>query len=370
MAERGVGQDAIDFFLSAHRQMHLGEQKISWDEITPVAAHQVAEMPVKGSREYDDLKALGTSNLGRCAVVKLNGGRSTTMGGQVPKCSIEAKDGMSFLDIVMRQVVANNDISGVEVPLVLMNSFFTDQVTENIVGKTPIIIMNFVQNEYPRIRQDSFMPLDTGQDQDWCPAGHGDFYHSFHGSGLVDALLDLGLRYVFVSNIDNLSAVLSPVILGMMVDQGKDFIMEVTAKTPADVKGGAPVIYRDQLSLLEIAQVPEENHEDFQNIEQFKYFNTNNLWIDLRSLKKIMAEKSMQLPVIQNRKEINGHQVIQIETAMGAALGSFGQPGLVNVPRYRFAPVKKVADLERLQSDQFELDSQYRIRQKGEAHSY
>ncbi|MGI9570528.1 MAG: UTP--glucose-1-phosphate uridylyltransferase, partial [Desulfobulbia bacterium] len=267
---------------------------------------------------------------------------------------------------VMHQVVANNDISGVEVPLVLMNSFFTDQMTEKIVGKTPIIIMNFVQNEYPRIRQDDYMPLETGEDEDWCPAGHGDFYNSFYGSGLVDALLDLGLRYVFVSNIDNLSAVLSPVILGMMVAQNKDFIMEVTAKTLADVKGGAPVTYRDQLSLLEIAQVPEDNHDDFQNIERFRYFNTNNLWVDLRSLKKIMAEKSMQLPVIQNRKEIKGHKVIQIETAMGAALSSFNQPGLVNVPRNRFAPVKKIADLEYLQSDQFELDSQYRIRQKGE----
>jgi UTP--glucose-1-phosphate uridylyltransferase len=370
MAERGVGQDAIDFFLSAHRQMHLGEQKINWDDITPVAAHQVSELPENGSNRYKHLKALGTSNLGRCAVVKLNGGRSTTMGGQVPKCTVSAKDGMSFLDIVMRQVVANNDISGVEVPLVLMNSFFTDRVTDKIVGKTPIIIMNFVQNEYPRIRQDNFMPLQMGEDEDWCPAGHGDFYNSFYGSGLVDALLDLGLRYVFVSNIDNLSAVLSPVILGMMIAQDKDFIMEVTAKTPADVKGGAPVFYRNQLSLLEIAQVPGKNHEDFQNIERFAYFNTNNLWIDLTSLKKIMEADALHLPIIQNRKEIHGHEIIQIETAMGAALNSFERPGLINVPRYRFAPVKKIADLERLQSDRFELDSQYRIRRKGEEHVY
>jgi len=370
MTERGVGQEAIDFFLSAHRRMHLGEQKLNWDDITPVTARHVSELPENGSEAYQNLKALGTSNMGRCAVVKLNGGRSTTMGGQVPKCTVSAKDGLSFLDIVMRQVVANNDISGVEVPLVLMNSFFTDQITEKIVGRTPIIVMDFVQNEYPRIEQNDFMPLDTGNDEDWCPAGHGDFYHSFYGSGLVDALLDLGLRYVFVSNIDNLSAVLSPVILGMMIAQDKDFIMEVTAKTPEDVKGGAPVFYQDRLSLLEIAQVPEGHHDDFQNIERFGYFNTNNLWIDLSSLKKIMMEKSMQLPVIQNRKEINGHKVIQIETAMGAALSSFKQPGLFNVPRYRFAPVKKVSDLEQLQSDEFELDSQYRIRRRGEKRFY
>lgn len=370
MTERGVRPDAIEFFLSAHRQLDLEEQKLNWDDITPVTATHVSELPEKGGEEYDYYKDLGTRNLGSCAVVKLNGGRSTTMGGQVPKCTINAKDGMSFLDIVMHQVVANNDISGVEVPLVLMNSFFTDQMTEKIVGRTPIIIMNFVQNEYPRIREDNFMPLETGEDEDWCPAGHGDFYNSFYGSGLVDALLDLGLRYVFVSNIDNLSAVLSPVILGMMVAQNKDFIMEVTAKTSADVKGGAPVFHRDRLSLLEIAQVPEEYQDDFENIRRFRYFNTNNLWIDLSSLKKIMMEKSMQLPVIQNRKEIHGHKIIQIETAMGAALSSFKKPGLFNVPRYRFAPVKKVSDLEQLQSDEFELDSQYRVRRRGDKRVY
>ena len=370
MSQRGVSQDAIDFFLSARRQLDLGAQKINWDDITPVAPSQVSELPDKGSEAYQPLKALGTENLGRCAVIKLNGGRSTTMGGQVPKCMVSAKDGMSFLDIVMRQVVANNDKSGVEVPLVLMNSFFTDQISEEIVGRTPIIIMNFVQNEYPRIRQDNFMPLETGGDEDWCPAGHGDFYHSFFGSGLVDTLLDLGLRYVFVSNIDNLSAVLSPVILGMMIDQNRDFVMEVTAKTPADVKGGAPVCYQDRLSLLEIAQVPDGYRDDFQDIERFGYFNTNNLWIDLRSLKKIMMERSMQLPVIRNNKKIKGHKIIQIETAMGAALSSFRQPGLFNVPRYRFAPVKKVSDLEKLQSDEFELDSQYRIRRRGDERIY
>jgi len=366
MAGRGVRQQEIEFFLSARRLMGVRDEKLNWDEITPIARGSVPSLPEKESEEYAALENLGKQHLGQCAVVKLNGGRSTTMGGQVPKCMVPAKNGMSFLDIVMHQVVATNDRIGVEVPLVLMNSFFTDQVTEKIVGKTPLIIMNFVQNEYPRIRQDNLMPLETGSEEDWCPAGHGNFYASFYGSGLVDSLLDLGLRYVFVSNIDNLSAELSPVILGMMVAGNKDFLMEVTAKTAEDVKGGAPVYYREQLSLLEIAQIPEAYHGDFQNIERFGYFNTNNLWIDLISLKKIMDTDSMQLPIIQNRKTIRDTGVIQIETAMGAALSCFNRPGLLDVPRYRFAPVKKVSDLEQLQSDQFHMDNQYRIRRKDD----
>jgi len=183
MAARGVRRQEIDFFLSARRLMGGSEEKINWDDITPIARGSVPGLPEKGSDEYDALKRLGREYLGQCVVVKLNGGRSTTMGGQVPKCMVPAKNGMSFLDIVMHQVVATNDRTGVEVPLVLMNSFFTDQVTEKLVGKTPLIIMNFVQNEYPRIRQDNFMPLETGSEEDWCPAGHGNFYASFYGSG-------------------------------------------------------------------------------------------------------------------------------------------------------------------------------------------
>jgi len=366
MAKRGIRQQDIDFFLSARRLMDSGEGKISWNEIAPISKSYVPNLPEEGSGEYMGLKKLGKQFLSLCAVVKLNGGRSTTLGGQTPKCMVEAKNGMSFLDIVMHQVMAANDQNGVEMPLVLMNSFFTDHVTEKIVGQTPLIIMNFIQNEYPRIREDSYMPLDTGGEMDWCPAGHGDFYTSFYGSGLVESLLELGLRYVFVSNIDNLAAEISPVFLGAMITYHKDFLMEVTAKTEADVKGGVPVFYKNRLSLLEIAQVPEKHLAEFQDIERFSYLNTNNLWIDLASLKNVMDERRMQLPVIQNNKIINDIDIIQIETAMGAALSCFDRPGLLNVPRHRFAQVKKVSDLERLQSDEFYMDEQYKIRYRDQ----
>jgi UTP--glucose-1-phosphate uridylyltransferase len=364
MAKRGIRQQDIDFFLAARHLMDDVEKKVNWNEIAPLSKNYVPNLPEKGSGDYLGLKQYGKQFLNQCAVVKLNGGRSTTMGGQVPKCMVEAKNGMSFLDIVMHQVMAANDQNGVEMPLILMNSFFTDHVTEKIVGRTPLIIMNFIQNEYPRIREDNYMPLDTGGEMDWCPAGHGDFYTSFYGSGLVESLLELGLRYVFVSNIDNLSAEISPVLLGAMITEHRDFLMEVTPKTVDDVKGGAPVFYKNRLSLLEIAQIPEKHLAEFQDIERFRYFNTNNLWIDLRSLKKVMDERSMQLPVIQNKKTINGTNIIQIETAMGAALSCFDRPGLLNVPRFRFAPVKTIADLERLQSDECYMDKQYKIRRR------
>lgn len=63
-----------------------------------------------------------------------------------------------------------------------------------------------------------------------------------------------------------------------------EFVMEVTDKTKADVKGGTLMQYENHLRLLEIAQVPKEHVEDFKSVKTFKFFNTNNLWINLPGL--------------------------------------------------------------------------------------
>lgn len=362
MRKRGVSRSAIDFFLKAYRVMDAKESKTDWESVVPVAAGSVADLPVAGSREYEHLADMGRTHLNQCVVIKLNGGRSTSLGGgAVPKCTVTAKNGRSFLDINLKQLISANEREEIEMPLILMNSFFTDGVTMELVGDTPLLLMNFLQNEFPRIQEADLLPLSSGTDDDWCPAGHGDFYLSFADSGLLDGLLELGLRYAFISNIDNLAATVSPVILGRMVSSGNDFLMEVTRKTEADVKGGAPVNLNGRLSLLEIAQVPDEHLDEFQDITRFQYFNTNNLWVDLQAMKRLLDADGLDLPVIQNRKQIRDTAVIQLETAMGAALGSFENPGLIEVPRNRFAPVKKESDLFALQTDRYIMTEDFQI---------
>ena len=89
----------------------------------------------------------------------------------------------------------------------------------------------------------------------WYPPGHGDFYQAFHNSGLLDELVDQGRKYVFLSNIDNLGATVDLSILKHIVEASSEFIMEVTDKTRADVKGGTLINYDGHLRLLEVAQV-------------------------------------------------------------------------------------------------------------------
>lgn len=120
---------------------------------------------------------------------------------------------------------------------------------------------------------------------EWYPPGHGDMYEALSNSGMLDKLLDMGKEYIFVSNVDNLGATVDPSILAHMVESGAEFIMEVTDKTKADIKGGTIIDYEGGVRLLEIAQVPPEFVAEFKSVKKFKIFNTNNLWISLRAIK-------------------------------------------------------------------------------------
>jgi UTP--glucose-1-phosphate uridylyltransferase len=116
--------------------------------------------------------------------------------------------------------------------------------------------------------------------------------------------------------------------------------MELTDKTKADVKGGTIIEYEGQVRLLEIAQVPSEHVEDFKSVRKFKYFNTNSVYISLPAIKRVIENEGMELDIIVNNKTADdGTPVIQLETAIGAAIKHFKGAHGVNVPRSRFLPV-------------------------------
>jgi UTP--glucose-1-phosphate uridylyltransferase len=150
--------------------------------------------------------------LSKLAVLKLNGGLGTSMGCVGPKSAITVRDDLTFLDLTVRQIGALNKKYGVDVPLVLMNSFNTHADTEVILRKyhgVNVRIEKFNQSRFPRVVKETLAPLpkNFACDDDWYPPGHGDLYTSLSRSGLLDKLLADGIEYLFVSNIDNLGAV-------------------------------------------------------------------------------------------------------------------------------------------------------------------
>jgi UTP--glucose-1-phosphate uridylyltransferase len=305
----------------------------------------------------------------RTVVIKLNGGLGTSMGMTGPKSLVTVKDGLTFLDIAARQVLALRESTGARLPLVLMNSFYTREESlaalRRYDGIEADVPLDFVQGRFPKLRANDLRPVDWPADPEleWAPPGHGDLYTSLVTSGMLDTWLERGYEYAFVSNIDNLGAVVEPRILAWMAREGLPFVMEVATRSEADRKGGHIARRRSdgRLVLREIAQTPEEDLEAFQTTGRHPFFNSNTIWIDLRRLADALGSSGvLGLPMIANAKTVDptdasSPAVIQIETAMGAAIGIFEGAAAVHVPRRRFAPVKTTDQLLSLRSDAYVL---------------
>ena len=309
-------------------------------------------------------------------MLRLNGGLGTSMGLTGAKSLLEAKDGLSFLDIIARQVLALRAEHDAELPLVLMDSFSTREdslaALAEHAGLDVGLPLDFIQNKEPKLLVEDLTPAawPDNPSLEWCPPGHGDLYTALVTSGMLENLLERGFEYAFVANSDNLGAVLEPRILAWLRANEIPFLMEVTERTEADRKGGHLARRRsdDRLVLRETAQTPDEDLKALQDLGKHRYANTNNLWVSLRALDAAMRERDgvLGLPIIRNEKTVDpgdksSPAVFQIETAMGAAIEVFDGARALIVPRTRFAPVKTTDDLLALRSDAYRLTADSRV---------
>lgn len=313
--------------------------------------------------------------LDQLVVIKLNGGLGTSMGLAGPKSLLEVKPGASFLDVIATQVLALRERQGTRLPLMLMNSAATRGPSLAALRgyhglAVPGLPLDFLQGREPKIGAGDWRPVAWPADPEleWCPPGHGDIYTALAASGTLDALLGAGLRYAFVSNSDNLGA-LADVRIAAWVAAGQvPFTLEAVRGTPADRKGGHLARHEGRIVLRETAQVPDGD-TSFTDVERWRWYNTNNIWIDLRALAGLQAADPAApvLPLIVNRKTVDPRDpastpVIQLESAMGAAIGSIPGARALHVPRSRFAPVKTTDDLLIVRSDAYQLTGDGQMR--------
>lgn len=319
---------------------------------------------------YNQLKKPTSSHLEKLVVIKLNGGLGTSMGLTKVKSLLRVKEDYNFLDIIALQILHLRKTSQKNIPLLFMNSFNTRDDTLSYLEKypelkLPEIPIDFLQNKFPKIKQSDLSPLQNQNDNlNWNPPGHGEIYLVLMVSGVLDQLLDSGFEYAFLSNSDNLGAVVEEKILNYFAESNIPFMMEVCKRSQGNRKGGHLAQTRDgRLLLRETAQCPEQEISEFQDIRKYRYFNTNNLWVNLKALKEELIKNDYLLPLslIINPKEVEGEKVYQIETAMGAAISVFKDSKAVVVNRDRFAPVKKTNDLLVVWSDAYKLQQDYKL---------
>lgn len=373
MRREGEAALVIDTFRHYYQTLASGVSgMIGEAEIAPVAA-------VSAQSELAGYAAAGRAALGRAALLKLNGGLGTSMGLEKAKSLLTVRDGLSFLDIIIHQVLRARVQTGADIPLLLMNSFSTDEDTRAVLDRyseirTQPVPATMMQNKVPKILRADLRPAEWPENPEleWCPPGHGDLYVALQTSGVLRRLLDAGFNYLFVSNSDNLGATLDEHILGYVAAENIPFLMEVATRTEADKKGGHLAQRRsdERLILREVAQCADEDMAAFQDTGRYRYFNTNNIWINLGALTAVLDEQGgvIKLPMIRNGKTVdprdkNSPEVYQLETAMGAAIEVFEGARALLVDRSRFTPVKTCNDLLALRSDMFTMNDDYQLRQ-------
>ena len=373
MAAAGVPPLVVDAFLQNARRWAAGELgTIPGADLAPLGRLPRLE-------DLDEFDPAGEAAIARTVLVKLNGGLGTSMGLERAKSLIVAKNGLTFLDVVVRQVEFLRRRCRAPLPLLLMNSFSTEADSRAALAEQHPDFANpgglplsFCQHRVPKLDVATRAPVDWPENPalEECPPGHADIYHALQTTGLLARLLELGFRYAFVSNSDNLGALLHMGILAHVAARGIPFLMEVTARTECDRKGGH--LARDRatgrLLLRESAQCPADETADFQDVRKYALFNTNNLWLDLVALRDLLAGNGglPPLPLIVNRKTVDpvradSPAVVQLEAAMGAAISCFEKAAALVVPRSRFAPVKATNDLLAIRSDLYTLGAEHQV---------
>jgi len=370
MRAAGQPEEAIRSFAHAYERLASGTTAslIPTAELEPVT-----DVPALGELPAAD----PASALRSLVVIKLNGGLATTMGLDRPKSLIEAREGRSFLDIIAGQTLALRRRYGVPLPLLLMDSEATRDDTLRALESHPdverqALPADFLQGMIPKLDAETLAPASwpVAPALEWCPPGHGDVYGALRRSGILAELLDQGIRHAMISNADNLGATPDPRIAAFVAANEIPFLMEVVEGTEADRKGGHIARRRagGALVLRETAQTPPGEEKSFRDYRRWRYYNTNSLWIGLEALAATLDRTAgvLELPLIVNPKTVDPRdpgspKVIQLESAMGAAIERFAGARIVCVPRARFAPVKTTDDLLVLRSDAYRLTDDLRV---------
>ena len=312
--------------------------------VEPPAAEDLVRLPEPGQEQFESARALGLEALrsGAVASVILNGGMATRFGGRV-KGVVEAVDGHSFLELKLGQAAELGEQVGAAVPCALMTSFATDVPTREFLAglhlPEPLFFSQYVSLRLER--DGELFRTEDGRVSPYAP-GHGDFLPAFRRSGTLQQLRSLGVRYVMVSNVDNLPARIDPVVIGMHLAAGRAMTAEVSVNN-GNV-GGAPARLDGHPVLLESMRFPPDFDQSVLPVT-----NVNTVTFDLEAL-----DRDFPLTWLYIEKSVEGRTAVQVEHLFHE-VSAFLPTTYLEVPvtgaRSRFLPVKRPEDLVAAQEE-------------------
>ena len=206
MRDEGLNPLVVDAFRFYFGRLVEGDTgKISGAAIAPVTPGEIADV-----EKLTGLEEAGRKALRETVNIKLNGGLGTSMALSGAKSLLEIEGTLTFFDIIVRRVLSLRKKLGVKLPLIFMNSFNTEIETREALSSYPDlsvenIPLTFLQHKFPKVLQNGLKPASWPADPalEWNPPGHGDLYTALVTSGMLQILLNRGIRFAFVSNEDN-----------------------------------------------------------------------------------------------------------------------------------------------------------------------
>ena len=309
--------------------------------LAPPAEGDVLTLPPLGSSERVRLHERGREELraGHVAVAILAGGMATRFGGVV-KAAVPVIDGLSFLTLKLRDIAQVARTAGTRLTACLMTSFATHAPISEMARQacsSELRVEAFPQ--FVSLRMLPSGALFRGRDGKLSPyaPGHGDFVPALRRAGLVTQLRDQGVRYLFVSNVDNLAATLDPATIALHIERAAELSFEVAPLAAGD-KGGVPARVEGRLQIVEALRYPAGFDE-----RSIPLFSINNFVMDLAAL-----DRDFDLSWFRVGKQVDGVTVVQFERLINQLTADLRSSALL-VEREgsdgRFLPVKDPPEL-------------------------
>ena len=276
-------------------------------------------------------------------------------GNDEAKSPLEVKDGHTFLDVIVRQLLHLRERHAAPIPLLLMDSFATRDDTlaalepyaELAVDDLPLdFVQGRVPSSWPTATTRSAGPTTRRSSG---AAGPRRRVRLARATGLLAKLLEAGYRYLFISNADNLGAALDPRIAGWFAAEGLPFVTEVVDRTEGDKKGGhlRPPARQRRVALRETAQVLDEDQEASRTSPSTA--STPTASRSTESLERTLEQGGGASSCDDRQPQDRGPPTVlaggdPAGDGMGAAVGIFEGAGAVHA-EVALVPVKKMNDL-------------------------